>query len=85
VVFSRGTGWIVVVENFRGDLGDVTGREVGSVGGHGATLYENVNGGTLVQWSDGGRWYGVFGRDVPTEEVVSLALGMGLVSGSGGD
>ena len=84
VVFGHGSGWIVVVENFRGDLGDVTGREVGAVGGHGASLYEDVNGGNLVQWSDGGRWYGLFGRGVPTEELVPLALTMTLISGGSG-
>jgi hypothetical protein len=75
VVLTYRGGWVVVVENFRGDLGDVTGTDVGAVGGRAATLYE-VNGGHLVQWSDGGRWYGVFGRQVPTEELVALALSM---------
>jgi hypothetical protein len=77
-VFRDGEGWIVVVENFRGDLGDVAGEQVGSVSGRTATLYE-VNGGTLVQWSDGGRWYGVFGRGVSKEDVVDLALAMRAV------
>jgi hypothetical protein len=82
LVLRDGNGWLVVVENFRGDLGDVTGEEVGSVGGHTATLYE-VDGGLLVQWSDGGRWYGVFGRDVARERVVQTALGMQLVEVEG--
>lgn len=75
VVLQAGDGWLVVLENFRGDLGDVTGQEVGEVDGHTATLYE-LNGGRLVQWSDSGRWYGVFGRGVAEDLVVSAALSM---------
>ena len=75
VVLSYKGGWLVVVENFRGDLGDVTGTDVGAISGHAAALYA-VNGGYLVQWSDGGRWYGVFGRGVENEQLVALALRM---------
>jgi hypothetical protein len=82
VVFSYGGGWLVVVENFRGDLGDVTGTVVGSISGHAASLYE-VNGGCLVQWSDGGRWYGVFGRKVQSEQLVPLALDMATMPAGG--
>jgi hypothetical protein len=79
VVLQAGEGWLVVLEDFRGDLGDVTGKYVGEVDGHTATLYE-VNGGRLVQWSDSGRWYGVFGRGVAEDMVVSLALSMRLMN-----
>jgi hypothetical protein len=82
VVLQRGNGWLVILENFRGDLGEVTGAAVGEIAGHSAHLYE-VNGGTLVQWSDGGSWYGVFGRGVPATEVVQLALSVRLM-GPGG-
>jgi len=75
LVVSIAGGWLVVLENFRGDLGDVSGRAVGDVNDHAATLYE-VNGGHLVQWSAGGKWYGVFGRGVAPELVVSAALEM---------
>ena len=80
LVLEYGGGWLVVVENFRGDLGDVVGDEVGKVAGQSAYLLE-VNGGWLVQWSFEGRWYGVFGRDVETDAVVSLALDMALLQG----
>ncbi len=53
VVYRVGEGWLVFIENFRGDLGDVTGEEVGSVDGKPATLF-SVNGGELVQWSYNG-------------------------------
>jgi hypothetical protein len=72
-------GWLAILENFRGDLGEVSGAEVGSVAGHTAVLYE-VNGGDLVQWSDGGRWYGVFGRGLRAADVVKVALEMRLIS-----
>ena len=75
MVFQAGDGWLAILENFRGDLGDVTGTPVGSVAGNPATLYE-VNGGELVQWSQDGRWYGVFGRGVARDVVVAVALGM---------
>ncbi len=78
VVLQAGEGWLVVLENFRGDLGDVTGEPAGEVDGHTATLYE-LNGGHLVQWSDSGRWYGVFGRGVPEDMVVATAFSMHLM------
>ena len=80
LVLAMGDGWLVILENFRGDLGDVTGSPVGSVAGHEATLYL-LNGGVLVQWSDQGAWYGVFGRGLPPDEVARVALGMRPVDG----
>jgi hypothetical protein len=81
IVFSDGDGWVVVLENFRGDVGDVDGESAGTVAGNVATLYE-VNGGVLVQWSDDGRWYGVFGRGVSEADVVEMAVSMRLIDGS---
>jgi hypothetical protein len=78
LVLEDGGGTMVILENFRGDLGNVNGVETGVVAGHTARLYE-VNGGLLVQWSDGGRWYGVFARGVPEEDVVATALQMKVV------
>jgi hypothetical protein len=75
LLLSCGDGWLAVLENFRGDLGDVMGESVGSVAGSPANLYQ-VNGGWLVQWSFDGRWYGVFGRGVPRDVVTSTALSM---------
>jgi len=71
-------GWLAFLQNFRGDLGDVKGEDVGAVDGHAASLYE-VNGGVLVQWSDSGRWYGVFARGVAPDEVARVALQMGAI------
>jgi hypothetical protein len=79
VVFRAGSGWLVVIENFHGDLGDVAGIPVGLVGGNAAALFE-VNGGELVQWSQDGRWYGVFGRGVSRDAILAAALGMETVS-----
>jgi len=78
LVLTYEDGWLVVLENVRGDLGDVVGEPVGSIAGAQASLYE-VNGGWLVQWGYEGRWYGVFGRDVPQEVVTALALEMKLL------
>jgi hypothetical protein len=81
LVLSAGGGWLAFLENFRGDLGDVAGDPVGEVAGHPAILY-SVNGGTLVQWSDRGAWYGVFGRGLRSAEVVRIALAMTLIDPS---
>ena len=75
VVFQAGDGWLAILENFRGDLGDVTGTPVGTIAGNVATLYR-VNGGELVQWSQDGLWYGVFGRGVPRDDLLAVARGM---------
>jgi hypothetical protein len=75
VVFQTEDGWLAILEGFRGDLGDVTGTPVGSVAGNEAAVYE-VNGGELVQWSQDGLWYGVFGRGIDRDRVVEVALGM---------
>ena len=75
VIFQAGEGWLAILENFRGDLGDVTGTAVGSVAGNAAAVYE-VNGGELVQWSQDGLWYGVFGRGIGRDDTVAVALGM---------
>jgi hypothetical protein len=79
LVLAMGGGWLVILQNFRGDLGDVSGLPVGQVAGCDATLYE-LNGGSLVQWSDQGAWYGVFGRGLPTADIVRIALGMTRVA-----
>ncbi len=75
VVISVGEGWLDLLQNFRGDVGDTPGRPVGEVAGLPATLFE-INGGTLVQWQREGLWYGVFGRGVPEEQVMRVALSM---------
>ena len=68
-------GALLFLENFRGDLGDVTGEPVGDVAGHHASRYD-LAGGTLVQWSDEGRWYAVYGRGEGAQHVVAVAKGM---------
>ena len=79
VIFQSGDGWLAILENFRGDLGDVTGTPVGWVAGNEAAVY-TVDGGELVQWSKDGRWYGVFGRGIARDQIVEVALGMQPVS-----
>jgi hypothetical protein len=77
VVLAVDSGWLLFLENFRGDLGDVSGRVVGAVNGYDAVAYE-LNKGVLVQWSDHGRWYGIFGRGVSIDSVVAVALNMSV-------
>jgi hypothetical protein len=80
VVFRAGQSWLVIIENFHGDLGDVTGTPVGSVAGNAASLYQ-VNGGELVQWSKDGLWYGIFGRGLERDAILATALGMKVLPG----
>ncbi|MGI5940303.1 MAG: hypothetical protein ACOX8V_06415 [Thermoleophilia bacterium] len=79
MILNTEDGWLLFLENFRGDLGDAEGEVVGSIAGNTAVRHR-LDGGVLVQWSDAGRWYGVFGRGVPEETVVDVALGMGVFS-----
>jgi hypothetical protein len=78
VVLAYGSGWLGIMENYRGDLGDMQGKSVGAVAGHDAYLYSQ-DATSVVQWSDGGRWYAVIGRDISAEEVTKVALGMRAV------
>jgi hypothetical protein len=71
-------GWLMIVENFRGDVGDAQGVAVGEVEGRPASLFE-LPGGTLIQWSDKGAWYGVFGRGVTVEDVIETAHALHLI------
>lgn len=71
-------GWLMIVENFRGDVGDAQGVSAGEVEGRPASLFE-LPGGTLVQWSDAGAWYGVYGRGVTAEEVIETAQALHLI------
>jgi len=73
ILLRWGNGWVVLLENFRGDVGLTSGEDVGLVAGHKAMLYR-INGGLLIQWSEDGRWYGLFARTVPEEELKRLAL-----------
>ncbi len=68
-------GGLMFLENFRGDLGDISGETVGTVAGNTATLYD-LGQGVLVQWSDGGRWYAVYGWGEGTKVTVPVALSM---------
>ncbi len=75
ILFRVGEGWLAVLENYRGDVGDIVGRDVGEIQGHTARLYI-LNGGVAVQWSDAGLWYIVFGRQLSQTEVIKVALSM---------
>ena len=68
-------GGLLFLDNFRGDLGDVTGEAVGDVAGRPAFQHE-LAGGTLVQWSDTGRWYAVYGWGEGAEHVVPVTQEM---------
>lgn len=78
VVIECEEGWIVIVENCRGDLGCSDSTAVGEVEGHAARHY-NLAEVDLVQWSDEGRWYGVLGRLASMEMIMEVVSGMRLV------
>jgi hypothetical protein len=81
LVLRSGRGWLEIVENVRGDLGDVTGSPVGMVSGHPATLYQ-LGGCLCVQWADAGIWYAVVARGWPEDEVRAVALNVRPLEGS---
>jgi len=78
IVMRGPDGWVVWLENFRGDLGETGGLPVSSVGGNPASLYE-LQGGLLIQWSDAGRWYGMFGRAITEKHAIDLVARVGLI------
>jgi hypothetical protein len=65
-------GWVEILEAVRGDLGDLPSEEAGEVGGHAARSYRLMDG-YVVQWSDEGRWYAVFGLGVAQPDVKRIA------------
>ena len=73
---------MLVVEDFRGDLGETSGEEAGMVEGHALNVYE-FDGLVVAQWGDDGRWYDVVGRGLAREEVLRVALSMKKVPLSG--
>ncbi len=75
VLYRLPQGWLVVLENFHGDVGETPGETVPAVAGCPAKLFE-VNEGILIQWQKHGLWYGVFGRGVPQEELLKVAGGI---------
>ncbi len=79
VLYRLPQGWLVVLENFRGDVGETPGEAVPQVAGCPAKLFD-INGGTLIQWQNAGLWYGVFGRGVPREELLKVGAGMRRLS-----
>ena len=74
-VIVPGAGVLQFLEGVAGDVGDLPYRDAGSVCGCRAAVYELL-GGTLVQWSYEGAWYGVYGRGFAEEVVVEVAGGM---------
>ena len=80
LVLRSDHGWLEIVENVRGDLGDVTGSPVGTVAGHPATLYQ-LGDCYCVQWSDAGIWYALVARGWPEGEVRVVALNMRPLEG----
>lgn len=74
-VIVPGAGVLQFLEGVAGDVGDLPYREAGSVCGCRAAVYELL-GGTLVQWSYEGAWYGVYGRGFAEDVVVEVAGGM---------
>ena len=80
LVLRSDRGWLEIIENVRGDLGDVTGSPVGTVSAHPATLYQ-LGGCLCVQWADAGIWYAVVARGWPEGDVRVVALNMRPLKG----
>ena len=75
VLLKVAGGWVEILEGVHGDLGELPNEAAGEVAGHPARSYRLL-GGHLVQWSDNGRWYAVYGRGVSADDVERVAQGM---------
>ena len=75
VALKSSDGWLEIIEDVRGDLGDIEGTSIGTISGRQATLYV-VEGCYCVQWSDEGIWYAVFARGWSEEDIREVALDM---------
>ncbi len=79
ILIRTPAGWLLFLQNFRGDLGDTPGLPAGNVAGQDAYRYE-LETGSVVQWSHGGRWYCVYARGDAERVLASLLPVMGLMS-----
>lgn len=70
-----GDAWLEVLERFKGDLGDIPSRPGPDVAGRPAASYR-LHGGDLIQWSDGGSWFGVYGRHLAAGVTAEVAASM---------
>jgi hypothetical protein len=75
---GHGDSWMELAERVKGDLGDLQGDRAGSVAGHETQIYRFM-GGDLVQWSDKGAWFALYGRNLPREDLLRAARGMAPV------
>jgi hypothetical protein len=82
VLMHGASSWLLVMEGMQGDVGDLPGEECGLVGHRPARAY-GVLGGDLVQWSDAGVWYGVYGLGMARDDIIRVAHGMVLRAGAG--
>jgi len=73
VALKSSDGWLEIIENVRGDLGDIEGTSIGTISGHQATLYV-MEGCYCVQWSDQEIWYALFARGWSEEDIRVVAL-----------
>lgn len=72
VVLRIEGAWVEIIQGVQGDLGNLPGRDGGTVAGHSASLHEAL-GAVIVQWSKGGLWYAVVGRGLSEEAVLRVA------------
>lgn len=72
---GEGDRWLEILERIKGDLGDIQGQPAGTVGERPATAYR-YHGGDLIQWSDEGAWYAVYGTGLPDGTALRVAHGM---------
>ena len=77
VVLQVGAGdrWLEILQRIKGDLGDISGEPAGTVAGRPATAYR-YHGGDLIQWSDEGAWFAVYGANLGKGEALRAAQGM---------
>ncbi len=72
IVLRVDDAWLEVIEGVQGDLGNLPGRDAGTVAGNSASAHDAL-GAVIVQWSQDGLWYAVVGRGLPEEAVQRIA------------
>jgi hypothetical protein len=74
-VLSTSSGWMEVLADVQGDLGDLPSREV-VVAGEVPAEVTKLLGGTMVQWRWEGFLYAVYGKGFTEKDVLRFSEGL---------
>ena len=75
VLFSIGDGYLAVIANLRGDLGDVPNNKICEIEGNPVSLYSQGDD-HIIQWSDSDMWNVLMAKGISADELLKIALGL---------